>query len=206
MGIYERWILPHVIDAACGMKLVGEQRRQVVTRAHGVVLEPGIGGGLNFDFYDPAAVTKVIGIEPSIELGNRARERARGRSFEVELHSAGAELDIVEPQSVDTVLFTYTLCTVPDPGAVLAAMRRALKPGGRLLFLEHARAPDDAVRAWQHRIEPVWKVLAGGCHLTRSASAELRRAGFDVSELETRYVAQAPRWVGFHEYGAAQPS
>jgi ubiquinone/menaquinone biosynthesis C-methylase UbiE len=206
MGFYGRHILPHVLDLACGMKLVGEQRQKVVGQAHGVVLEPGIGGGLNLPFYRPGAVSKLIGVDPSIELGNKARKRSAGAPFPVELWSQSAELDTVPAQSVDTVVFTYTLCTVPDPAAVLAAARRALKPDGMVVFCEHARAPDASVRAWQSRIEPVWKALAGGCHLTRDAVAELERAGFTIETLEELFVEQTPRFAGFHQIGRARPA
>lgn len=206
MGFYDRWILPRVLDTACGMKMVGEQRAKVVGTARGVVLEPGIGGGLNLPYYRADRVSKVIGVDPSIELGNKARERSAGAPFAVELHSCSAELDAVEAGSVDTVVLTYTLCTVPNPGKVLAAALRALKPDGVLLFCEHASAPDESVRSWQRRLEPVWKRLAGGCHLTRDATEQLRLAGFTIDWLEERYVEGAPRFAGFHQLGSASKS
>jgi len=186
------------------MKIVGEQRAKVVGRARGVVLEPGIGSGLNLPFYKPSEVSKVIGVDPSVELGNKARERSAAVPFPVELHSQSAELDAVEPGSVDTVVLTYTLCTVPDPARVLAAAHRALKPDGVLLFCEHARAPDANVRAWQHRIEPIWKPLAGGCHLTRDAAQQIRDAAFAIESLDEHYVDQTPRFAGFHQIGLAR--
>lgn len=204
MGWYDRWVLPRVLDAACGTKLVAEQRAKVVGQARGVVLEPGIGSGLNLPFYNPSEVSKVIGVDPSIELGNKARERSAAVPFPVELHFQSAELDAVEPGSVDTVVFTYTLCTVPAPAHVLAAAHRALEPDGVLVFCEHARAPDANVRTWQHRIEPIWKQLAGGCHLTRDAAQQIRDADFTIESLEEHYVAQAPRFAGFHQIGLAR--
>jgi SAM-dependent methyltransferase len=203
MGWYDRYILPRVLDAACGLKLVGEQRAKVVGLARGVVLEPGIGGGLNLPFYRPNAISKLIGVDPSIELGNVARHRSSTVPFPVELRSQSAELDAVGPESVDSVVFTYTLCTVPDPARVLAAAHRALKPDGILLFCEHARAPDDSVFTWQKRIEPLWSALAGGCHITRDAAQNLRDAAFTVDSLEEYYVDQAPRFAGFHQVGRA---
>lgn len=203
MSWYDRHILPRVLDAACGMQLVGEQRAKVVGLARGVVLEPGIGGGLNLPFYRASAVSKLIGVDPSIELGNKAKERSASVPFPVELRSQSAELDAVAPESVDTVVFTYTLCTVPDPAGVLAAAHRALKADGVLLFCEHARAPDERVRGWQRRIEPVWKVLAGGCHLTRDAVQQLRDAAFRIDSLEEHYLEHAPRFAGFHQIGRA---
>ena len=203
MSWYDRYILPRVLDAACGTKIVGEQRAKAVGLARGVVLEPGIGGGLNLPFYRPSAVSKVIGVDPSVELGNRARQRSAAVPFAVELWCQSAELDVVAPKSVDTVVFTYTLCTVPDPASVLAAAHRALKPDGMLVFCEHACAPDESVRRWQKRLEPVWKTLAGGCHLTRDAAQQLQNNGFVIESLEQRYVDQAPRFAGFHQIGRA---
>ena len=203
MSFYARYILPSVLDVACGMAVIAKQRAKVVGEARGVVLEPGIGGGLNLPFYEANAIERLVGVDPSIELGALARQRSRGLAFPVELHAHSAELDAVAAGSVDTVVLTYTLCTVPDPTRVLAAARRALKREGKLLFCEHARAPDSDVRTWQHRIEPVWKALAGGCHLTRNAARSIRNAGFDIESLEEHYVEQAPRFAGFHQLGRA---
>ncbi len=203
MGFYDRYVLPRVIDAACGLALVGEQRAKVVGKARGVVLEPGIGGGLNLPFYDASAVSRLIGVDPSIELGNIARRRSANVAFPVELRSQSASFDVAPAESVDTVVLTYTLCTVPEPQRVLAAAWRALKPDGVLLFCEHARAPDATVRTWQRRIEPVWRALAGGCHLTRDAAEQLRAAGFVIDSLDEHYVAGAPRFSGFHQIGRA---
>ena len=203
MDWYDRWVLPWLLDTACGMQAVGAERAKIVGLARGVVLEPGIGGGLNLPFYRPDAVSKLIGVDPSIELGNKARERSGRVPFLVELHSRSAELDTVAPGSVDTVVLTYTLCTVPRPEQALAAAHRALKPGGAVLFCEHASAPDASVRAWQRRIEPIWKALAGGCHLTRDAAAHIRDAGFTIESLDEHYADRAPRFAGFHQIGRA---
>jgi ubiquinone/menaquinone biosynthesis C-methylase UbiE len=206
MSWYDRYILPRVLDIACGMEIVGQQRAKVVGLARGVVLEPGMGGGLNLPFYQPSAISRLIGVDPSIELGNKAKQRRASVPFPVELWSQSAELDVVAPESVDTVVFTYTLCTVPDPARVLAAAHRALKPDGIVVFCEHASAPDESVRRWQRRIEPVWKALAGGCHLTRDAAQQLRDSGFTIDSLEEHYVDQAPRFAGFHQIGRASKS
>jgi hypothetical protein len=178
MGWYGRYILPRVLDAVCGLKIMGQQRAKVVGLARGVVLEPGIGGGLNLPFYRPDAISKLIGVDPSIELGNIARQRSSTVAFPVELRSQSAELDAVAPESVDSVVFTYTFC-------------------------EHARAPDDSVFTWQKRIEPLWSALAGGCHITRDAAQNLRDAAFAIDSLEEYYVDQAPRFAGFHQIGRA---
>jgi SAM-dependent methyltransferase len=203
MSLYDRYVLPRVLDFVCGMKDVGERRAEVVSLARGVVLEPGIGGGLNLPFYRTEAVSKVIGVDPSIELGTLARKRSASLPFPVELWSQSAELDTVQPESIDTVVFTYTLCTIPDPARALAAAHRALKPDGTLLFCEHGRAPDANVHAWQKRIEPIWMRLGGGCHLTRNAAQLLRDAGFTIESLAEHYVEQTPRFAGFHQIGHA---
>lgn len=203
MGVYSRYILPRVLDAVCAMKDVAERRAKVLGFAHGVVLEPGIGGGLNLPFYAANRVSKVIGVDPSVELGRKARARSAKVPFAVELLTQSAELDAVEPESVDTVVLTYTLCSIPDPARALAAARRALKPDGILLFCEHAGAPDPGVSAWQRRIEPFWKPLAGGCHLTRDAAQSIRDAGFDIQALDESYAEGSPRFSGFHQMGRA---
>jgi SAM-dependent methyltransferase len=203
MGLYQRFILPRVLDTVCGMKDVSERRAKILGFARGVVLEPGIGGGLNLPFYQPNRISKVVGVDPSVELGRKARARSAKVPFLVELHSQSAELDAVEPESVDTVVFTYTLCSIPDPARALAVARRALKPDGILLFCEHASAPDPGVSAWQRRIEPFWKPLAGGCHLTRDAARSIRDAGFDIQALDESYAEGSPRFAGFHQMGRA---
>lgn len=203
MGLYSRYILPRVLDAVCGMEDVAQRRAKILGFARGVVLEPGIGGGLNLPFYAANQVSKVIGVDPSVELGRKARARSAKVAFAVELHSQSAELDAVEPESVDTVVFTYTLCSIPDPARALAVARRALKPDGILLFCEHAAAPEPGVSAWQTRIEPFWKPLAGGCHLTRDAARSIRDAGFDIQALDESYAEGSPRFAGFHQMGQA---
>jgi len=204
LSLYERYVLPHVIEFACSSAVARQQRAKVVGKASGVVLEPGFGGGLNLPFYDCSRVSRVIGVDPSPQLARRAEERARHAGFCVDLHCTSATQDLVAPASVDTVVLTYTLCSVSDPGAVLAAAGRALKPSGRVLFCEHAAAPEAPVRRWQERIEPIWKGLAGGCHLTRSAVAALRQAGFEIEELDEHYAENMPRFAGFHEVGVAR--
>jgi SAM-dependent methyltransferase len=202
--LYDRFIAPRLIDAVCGMKLVSEQRLKVLGRAHGVVLEIGIGSGHNLQLFDPNLVTRVIGIDPSPELGRKAHERAARSAFPVELRPGTGEDASLERESVDTVVFTYTLCSVSSIAGVLATSRHALRPDGIVLFCEHALAPDAPVARWQRRLDPVWSALAGGCHLTRDTVGALRAAGFRVDELEQAYVPRAPRWIGFHQIGTAR--
>lgn len=203
MGFYERRIVPHIINCACGTKPIRYQRGKIVPRARGVVLEIGIGTGLNLPHYDPARVTRVIGLDPSQRSWQIAGRRARGLGFPVEFIGLPGEQIPLEDASVDTVVMTYSLCTIPDPVTALRGMRRVLKPGGHLLFCEHGAAPDDGVGRWQSRVEPVWKVLFGGCHLSRDIPALIRRGGFAIDEMETMYLPSTPRIAGYNYWGTA---
>jgi len=175
-----------------------------VPLAKGKVFELGCGGGLNQQFYDEAAVTGFSGIDPHAGLLEGARLRARERGWDTQiLGGVGEDIPFASGR-FDTVVCTYTLCSVDDPERVLSEIRRILKPGGRMLFLEHGRAPDADVLSWQQRIEPVWKRLAGGCHLTRPIGSALRGAGFDVEPLGQGYMPKTPRFAGWMEWGVAR--
>ncbi len=185
MGFYENRILPHLIDLGCGAPPITKQREKVVPRAHGRVLEVGMGSGLNLPFYDPARVEFVWGLEPSEGMRRKAQSRLAAAPFEIKwLDLPGEEIPL-EDDSADTVLLTYTLCTIPDFRTALAQMRRVLKPGGTLLFSEHGAAPDPGVRKWQGRINPIWKKRAGGCNLNREVPRAIEEAGFKIQELDT---------------------
>jgi len=161
MGFYERYILPQLIDMACGVRPIALQRAKVVPAAAGVVLELGFGSGRNLPFYDRTRVERLFALEPSPGMLVRARKLAAVADLPMEILPETAETLSLAPASVDTVVVTYSLCTIPDPAAALEAARRALKPGGRLLFCEHGRAPDEDVRRAQARIEPIWKHIGG---------------------------------------------
>jgi ubiquinone/menaquinone biosynthesis C-methylase UbiE len=203
MGLYDRYVLPGLINAACSARPINRQRMKIVPQAEGVVLELGFGSGLNLPFYDPAKVSRLIALEPSQGMLKKAKEKAAEARFPVEVLAETAEKLSLPDASVDTVLVTYSLCTIPDPVSALNAARRVLKPGGRLLFCEHGRAPDEGVYRWQRRIEPVWKVIGGGCHLTREIPMLVGRAGFAVDAIETMYLPKSPRWAGFNYWGVA---
>lgn len=204
MGFYDRHILPRLIDVGCRHESVTGQRRRVVPKAEGRVLELGIGSGLNLPLYDPAKVTSVVGVDPAEAMLDRARPKLDGLGFPVELRAVPAEAAGLEAGAYDTVLVTYSLCTIPDGHTALAAARRALKPGGRLLFCEHGAAPDTGVARWQRAIEPVWKRLGGGCHLTRDVVAMLEDAGWRIETIDRFYLAKAPKPFGFHYLGSAR--
>ncbi|MBX7502842.1 class I SAM-dependent methyltransferase [Qipengyuania sp. YG27] len=196
--------MPRLITAACGQEGIENRRKQVVPLAQGRVFELGCGGGLNQALYDPAQITSFSGIDPHEKLLDGARARAREKGWEADIrHGVGEDIPFASG-SFDTVVCTYTLCSVEDPGAVLAEMWRILAPGGRLLFLEHGRAPDAGVARWQERFEPVWKPLAGGCHLTRPIGASLRGAGFAVEPLGQAYLEKTPKVLGWMEWGVAR--
>lgn len=202
---YERHILPHALDLACGLPMIGRQRALIVPQARGRVLEVGIGTGLNMRHYDKSRVTQIVGLDPGLELQPLARQRIAHAGLPVELVGLSAETIPLPDASFDTVLITYTLCTIPDALAALREMRRVLKPTGRLLYCEHGRAPDASVRRWQERLQPLWGQVAGGCHLGRDIPALLQAAGFTVPEPHERYLP-GPRPFTFHYWGEALPA
>lgn len=202
MGLYEKYLLPKLVDLTCRAKPTMRQREKVVPLARGRVLEIGIGSGLNLSYYDPARVTKIWGLEPSPQLRDMTERAAREAGVEVELLDASADEIPLEAASADTVLITYTLCTIPETEPALRAMARVLKPGGELIFCEHGAAPDVGVRKWQDRLTPAWRRLGGGCHLNRAIPELIGQGGFEIRELETMYV---PGWrpVSFNYWGTA---
>jgi ubiquinone/menaquinone biosynthesis C-methylase UbiE len=204
MGLYSRYILPRVIHFACGLKPNMRQREKVVPHARGRVLEVGIGSGLNLPFYDPANVSKVWGLDPASEMTRIAERAARPLPFEVEFIGLPGDEIPLEDSSVDTVVVTYTLCTIPDTAAALRQMSRVLRPGGELLFCEHGAAPDARVRRWQDRLNPLWKRLGGGCNLNRPIPALIEAGGFRIKSLDTMYI---PGWrpASFNYWGIAVP-
>jgi ubiquinone/menaquinone biosynthesis C-methylase UbiE len=203
MGFYDRHVLPRFINCACGSKPIMKQREKIVPRASGVVLEIGIGTGLNLPFYDSARVEKVIGLDPSEESWALAGERAAAINIPVEFIGLPGEQIPLDDASVDTVLVTFSLCTIPDPAQALAGMARVLKPGGSLLFCEHGKAPDPGVVKWQDRINPVWRRIAGGCNLNRDIPDLLSAAGFRLHTLEQMYLPSTPRIAGYNYWGSA---
>ena len=200
---YERHLLPYLIDFACGMKPVRRQREKVVPLARGRVLEIGIGTGLNLAYYDKARIERVVGLDPALEMHRLARRRMRRAGLEVELVGLSAERIPFDDAQFDTVVLTYTLCSIPDPLAALKEMRRMLKPGGRLVFSEHGAAPEASVRRWQARLNPLWSKLAGGCRLDRDVPALLAATGFRSSDLEAAYLP-GPRPLTYNYWGTAE--
>jgi len=203
MGFYSRHIVPRVVTCACGTKPVLKQRQKVVPRARGKVLEIGMGAGQNIPHYDINAVDAVIGVDPCEVSWQMAQQRVRQVPFDVQFVAGSAEQIPLDDHSVDSVLLTFALCTIPDPDRALAEVRRVLSKDGELVFCEHSRAPDAQIARWQDRINPLWKRLAGGCHINRDIMSLIRDAGFKVRDLEQMYLPGTPRIAGFNVWGSA---
>ena len=191
MKLYNKHILPNLVHFACSLKSVMRQREKIVPLARGRVLEVGLGTGLNLPFYDASKVNKVWGLDPSPEMIDRAKERARAVNFEVELIGLSGEEIPLETSSVDTVVVTYTLCTIIDVDRAMKEMARVLKPAGELIFCEHGAAPDAGVRRLQNCINPIWKRVGGGCHLNREIPELIEQGGFKLKSLNAMYI---PGW------------
>jgi ubiquinone/menaquinone biosynthesis C-methylase UbiE len=203
MGFYNEHILPHLINLSMRSSELLPYRKRLLSHAQGRVLEIGIGSGLNLPHYS-ARAREIVGLEPAARLVTMARRSALQCEMPVTLIAGFAEAIPLDSQSFDTVLTTWTLCSIGDASGALREMRRVLKPAGQLLFLEHGLAPDEKVQRWQHRLTPLWKKIGGGCHLNRPIRALIERAGFDITRLETGY-AKGPKPLTFFYEGCASP-
>jgi len=204
MGIYAKYVLPRVVHLSCASNPCMRQREKVVPLASGEVLEIGLGSGLNLRYYDPGRVTRVWGLEPSAQMRKLAANAAGAMPFKFEFIDRPGEEIPLAASSVDTVLVTYTLCTIAQLQPTLRGIARVLRPGGRLLFCEHGAAPDASVRRWQDRLNPVWQRIGGGCNLNRAIPDLIRVGGFEIDWMETMYL---PGWrpAGFNYWGSAKP-
>jgi ubiquinone/menaquinone biosynthesis C-methylase UbiE len=203
MGVYDDWVLPRLLNVGMGTRLVAEERQKALAEVAGSVLEVGFGSGHNLPYY-PAGVRKVVGVDPSGESAKLARKRIARAPFPVELLPLRGEEIPAEDGSFDAVVSTFTLCTIPDVGTALRQMRRVLKPGGRLFFLEHGRSDEARVQRWQDRLNGVQRYLFGGCNLNRDMDQLITEAGFDVERLE-RYYATGLKTVTYLYRGIARP-
>ena len=202
MSFYEQKCLPLILNFACGMKPIREQREKMVPLASGRILEVGMGSGLNIPFYNPDNVELVWGLEPSEGMRDKAAPAIETAPFKIELIDLPGEEIPLEDNSVDTVLLTFTLCTIPDWHKALEQMRRVLKPGGKVVFCEHGLARDESVRKWQDRINPYWNKFAGGCNLNRPIPDLIEKGGFKIEKVESDYKP-GPKPLNFFYQGIA---
>lgn len=200
---YEEAILSRFIACACADPKIAALREKVVPLAEGRVFEIGCGGGLNQPHYDRGKVTHFAGIDPNAALLERARKAARDKGWDADIREGRGEAIPFEDASFDSVVCTYTLCSVQDQHQTLSELRRILKPGGKLIFLEHGKSPDPGPAKWQRRIEPIWKRMMGNCHLTRPVSDAVEQGGFVIEGGDHKYMEKMPKWAGWMEWGIA---
>jgi len=203
MGLYDRYVLPRVLDLVMRGKPVMRQRAKVVPLARGRVLEVGIGSGLNLSFYDKSRIEKVLGLDPSPELQVMARKRAAEAGIDVDWLALSSERIPLPDNSVDSIVITYTMCTIPDVATALSEMARVMKPGAPMYFSEHGLAPDASVRKWQNRLNPWWGKISGGCNINRNVPALLESAGLLIRQIDTMYLP-GPRPLTFNYWGSAE--
>ena len=204
MSFYDKYILPKFLNCACGSKPINYQREKIVPLAEGTVLDVGIGSGLNIPYYNKSKIKYLYGLDPSIELLNLAKPLAKKNELEIEFLECGAEAIPLPNDSIDTVVITYTLCTIPDTQLSNEEIMRVLKPNGKLLFCEHGLAPDINVVKWQKRINPIWNKIAGGCNLNRDIPELIRSSGFKILDMEEMYLPSTPKFAGYNYWGVAK--
>ena len=203
-NLWDRYVVPKLIGFCCAQPQIMKARSRIVPQASGDVLELGCGGGINMEFFDPARITSFAGLDPSPGLLDASHAAAKAKGMAADIRSGVGEAMPYADASFDTVLVTFTLCSVTNQAQTLSEMRRVLRPGGKALFLEHGGAPDASVQVWQRRIEPVWKRIGGGCHLTRPITSAYEAAGFKVASAEKSYMPKTPRPFGWIEWGEAR--
>jgi len=203
MSLYDKYVLPKFLNCACGSNPVARQRQKVVPLVEGKVLEIGIGSGLNLPFYDKSKIDELWGLDPSEELSDMAKKVADSENIEVNFISSGAEEIPLPDKYFDSVLITYTMCTIPEVARANREIKRVLKTGGKLIFCEHGEAPDENIRKWQKRINPFWGKLAGGCNINRKIPSLIQNAGFEIVELEEMYLPKTPKIAGYNYWGYA---
>ena len=203
MSLYEKYVLPKFLNCACGSKPISYQRKKVVPMAEGKVLEIGIGSGLNLPFYDKSKLDELWGLDPSEGLSEMAKQVADEEAMEVNFISAGAEEISLPDNHFDSVLVTYTMCTIPEVDRANKEIQRVLKSNGKMIFCEHGLAPDKNIKKWQNRINPFWKKLAGGCNINRNIPSVIQESGFDIIDLEEMYLPSTPKIAGYNYWGYA---
>ena len=201
--LYERHVLPKVLDACCSTKPINYQRNKIVPYAKGKILEIGIGSGINIPFYDKANVEKIYGLDPSEELNNIAQKKAINYNLKIDFLLNGAEEIPLPSNSMDTILITYTLCTIQDLESSLKEIRRVMKDDAVMLFCEHGIAPDANIIKWQNRVNPLWGKLFGGCNINRNIPEIIQSSGFTLNSLDQMYLPSTPKIVGYNYWGKA---
>ena len=200
---YEKFVLPKILDVCCSTKPIAYQRNKIVPNANGTVLEIGIGSGLNIPYYQKSKINKIYGLDPSQELCEIAKKTAFKNEIEIDFLIDGAEEIKLPSRSIDTVLITYTLCSIPNPEVALKEIKRVMKHEGKILFCEHGAAPDLNVHKWQNRINPLWGKLFGGCNINRDIPSIILNSGFKLNKLEQMYLPSTPKIVGYNYWGNA---
>jgi len=206
MNLWEEYVVPPLVSLMCGAKPIRYQRAKVVPKARGEVLEVGFGSGHNLPHYNADNVSRIFALEPSAGMRKRAADVVAASSIPVEFLDLPGEEIPLEDKAVDTVLITYTMCTIPDVMKALAGMKRVLKPDGEMIFCEHGLAPDEKTQRLQRRIEPFWKPFGGGCHLTRKIPDLVNDAGFEITDLEQMFLPSTPSFAGYNYWGTAKPT
>ena len=204
MSFYDKYILPKVLNCTCASKPIRYQRDKIVPLAEGVVLDIGIGSGLNIPFYNKSKINYLYGLDPSKELLDIAKSIAKKNQLEVDFLQCSAESIPLPNRSIDTVLITYTMCTIPDVALSNSEIMRVLKDDGKLLFCEHGLAPDKNIAKWQKRINPLWGKIAGGCNLNRDIPKLISSSGFKISNMEEMYLPSTPKFAGYNYWGVAK--
>jgi len=203
MGFYNKHILPCCLDKACGIGPITKQREKVVPLAEGVVLEIGIGSGQNLPHYNTDKVSKIIGVDPDEHIWKRSETRRAACPIDIERIGLSGEDIPLGKNTADSVVVTYSLCTIPNPIKALHEMKRILKPGGKILFSEHGKAPDAKIHRWQNRIDPVWKKIAGGCHSGRNIPTLFKQANLKFDDLQEMYIP-GPKVLSYNYWGIAR--
>ena len=200
---YENYVLPKLLDTCCSTKPIKYQREKIIPNASGKVLEIGIGSGLNIPFYNISKIDKIYGLDPSIQLCKKAIKKAEEIDINIDFLFEGAEEIKLKSNSIDTVVITYTLCSIPNPMDALKEIKRVMRSDGNILFCEHGIAPDTKVSKWQNRINPIWGKLFGGCNINRDIPSIISNSGFKVQNLEQMYLPSTPKIVGYNYWGSA---
>ena len=205
MSFYKERVYPHLVSLLGNPKPIAEIRKRIVPAAQGDVLEIGVGPGVNFVHYDPAKVKKLYALEPNPGMMSRADEQRRATRLEVEFIGLPGERIPLPDKSVDTVVSTFTLCTIPGVADAIAGLKRVLKPDGKFIFFEHGLAPDPPVQVWQRRTEPLFQWAFEGCHVTRNIPSLITQAGFTIEQMDTGYLAPFPKCGSYCFWGQARP-